>query len=153
MVIEDSFEVAAPLGTVWSAITDPLVMAPCIPGCEAIEALDDRNFRARVKVKVGPIAANFIVEVTVTELVEPQRIESVTKGEEGSRASTLTAENWVQLEQLGALQTRVSYGSEVQLVGRLGRYGLGMMKKKAQSLGQDFAKAFCTRITAGETVS
>ena len=152
MIIEDSFEVAAPQAVVWSAITDPAVMAPCIPGCEAIETLDDRNFRAQVKVKVGPIAANFVVEVAITEMVEPARIDSTTKGEEGSRASTLTAENWVRLEQIGESHTRVRYGSEVQLVGRLGRYGLGMMKKKAESLGQEFAKTFSDRVTAGETV-
>lgn len=148
MIIEDSFEVQAPRSIVWAALIDPLVMASCIPGCEAIEVVDDSHYRAHVKVKLGPISAKFALEVTVTEMTPPESILSTTKGQEGSRASTLSATSRLELEDLDSELTRVSYGSEVQLVGRLGRYGLGIMKKKAESLGKEFAAAFCERVAA-----
>jgi len=40
----------------------------------------------------------------------------------------------------------VYYASEVSLVGRLGKFGLGIMKKKAKSLGEEFAAAFRARV-------
>jgi carbon monoxide dehydrogenase subunit G len=123
-------------------------MAPCIPGCEAIEVIDDSRYKAAVKVKLGPVAATFRLEVEVTAMTPPDEVFSKTRGEEGSRASQLTAESWLGLQSLGPAETRVSYASEVSVVGRLGRYGLGMMQKKAEALGRDFAAAFAERLTA-----
>jgi hypothetical protein len=38
--------------------------------------------------------------------------------------------------------TAVRYLSEVSGTGRLGKFGLGVMKKKAEALGAKFAEAF-----------
>ncbi len=38
--------------------------------------------------------------------------------------------------------TEVRYVSDISIVGRLGRFGLGIMRKKAAALGDDFAEAF-----------
>ena len=146
MKIEDSFRVSASPGTVWAAITDPAIVGPCIPGCEEIQVIDDTRYKARVRIAVGPISASFVLEVEVTELVPPDRVSSVTRGEEGGRASTLKAESELQLRALADGGTEISYSSEVSLVGRLGRFGLGMVKKKAASLGQRFAEAFQSRL-------
>jgi len=40
----------------------------------------------------------------------------------------------------------VFYASEAAVVGRLGKFGLGVMKKKAESLGRDFAQAFKQKV-------
>lgn len=146
MKIEDSFRVSASPGSVWAAITDPAIVGPCIPGCEDIEVIDNRRYKARVRIALGPISASFNLEVEVTELAPPDRIISITRGEEGGRASTLKAESEVRLRALADGGTEISYSSEVSLVGRLGRFGLGMVKKKAASLGQRFAETFQSRL-------
>jgi carbon monoxide dehydrogenase subunit G len=46
----------------------------------------------------------------------------------------------------GENETEVCYSSEVSVVGRLGKFGLGVMKKKAESLGRDFAATFKARV-------
>jgi len=40
----------------------------------------------------------------------------------------------------------VSYASEAAIVGRLGKFGLGVTKKKAESLGREFAAAFKQKV-------
>jgi carbon monoxide dehydrogenase subunit G len=40
----------------------------------------------------------------------------------------------------------VRYSSEISVVGRLGKFGLGVMKKKAEGLGADFVKALRERL-------
>ena len=71
----------------------------------------------------------------------------MTRGEEGGQASTLQADSVVRLQATteGSL---VSYHSEVMLTGRLGRFALGVMKKKAQSLGEEFAANLRRRLDA-----
>src|SRR5690242_20248270 len=55
--VEGRFEVPVPREAVWRCITDPKLMVGCIPGCEAIDTIDARNYRATVRVEVGPIKA------------------------------------------------------------------------------------------------
>lgn len=151
MKIEDSFDVAAPRARVWELITDPETVAGCVPGCDGIEVVSDTLYRARVSVKVGPIKASFNMEVELTGETPPEEIRSKSRGEEGSRASTVSSENLLRLEEIDADNTRVFYQAEVSVVGRLGKFGLGVMKKKAESLGRDFAACFKEKAELAET--
>ena len=96
-----------------------------------------------VKIEVGPISARFNLMVEVTEETPPWRVLSVTRGEEGTRASSVSADNELRarLASDGGT-TEVRYVSEVSVTGRLGKFGLGVMKKKAQSPGEEFARQF-----------
>ena len=44
------------------------------------------------------------------------------------------------------ITTELHYSSDVTVVGRLGKFGLGVMRKKAESLGHEFATAFKQKI-------
>jgi carbon monoxide dehydrogenase subunit G len=145
MRIAGSFRVAAPRERVFAEITNPALMASCIPGCEAIEVISATTYRARILIEVGPIKARFNLIVEVTAQEPPTRVLSVTRGEEGSRASILSAKNELMLEPVD-VGTEVKYASEVSVTGRLGKFGLGMMQKKAESLGVQFAEAFRNKI-------
>lgn len=147
MRIEGSFTVAAPCERVFAEITNPALMAGCIPGCEAIEVIDGKTYRARILVEVGPIKARFNLVVEVTEEEAPVRVASVTRGEEGTRASVISSNNELLLAPAEG-GTEVKYVSEVSVTGRLGKFGLGMMKKKAEQLGAKFAETFRGKIEA-----
>ena len=62
------------------------------------------------------------------------------------KASTVTAHNELRLSPLNDGSTEVTYCSDVNIVGRLGKFGLGVMKKIAQKLGDKFAVALSERI-------
>lgn len=142
MKIAENFTVAAPIDRVWAFITDPERVGPCLPGCQGIEVTGPDSYKAVIKVGIGPIKTSFKVDVQVTEMRPPEFAASTTKGEEGGRASSVTATNTLALKALGDNETEVSYSSEVSVVGRLGKFGLGVMKKKAEQLGGEFAEKF-----------
>ena len=146
MKIEETFSVAAPIARVWQFITDPEQVAPCVPGCQSYEVVGPKAYKATIKVAVGPIKTTFNVTVELTTEEVPTFLASTTRGDEGSRASTLTAHNELRLVATDDQTTEVSYLSEISLVGRLGKFGLGMMKKKAKQLGGEFAEEFRTRV-------
>ena len=148
MKIAETFAVQAPVERVWRFITDPERVAPCVPGCQGHEVLGPRQYKASVRVAVGPIKTVFNVTVELTEERAPTFLASTTRGEEGSRASTLTARNELRLAPGAEGMTVVSYSSEISLVGRLGKFGLGMMKKKARKLGEEFAEKFRALVEA-----
>ena len=148
--IEDSFTVDAPLERVWSMITDPAIVGPCIPGCQQIEVTGPDTYKADIRVAVGPIKTIFTVTVEKTEERAPHFASSTTKGEEGGRASTLNATSTLSLSETEG-GTEIAYASDVSVFGRLGKFGLGVMKKKARDLGHVFADNFREKAEGNES--
>lgn len=108
------------------------------------------DLQTRVKVALGPIKTTFNVDVELTETRPPDYVASITRGEEGGRASKLTAKSELRLVAIDHGETEVTYSSKISITGRLGRFGLGIMKKKAKTYGEEFAVAFRERAEAGE---
>ena len=147
MKVEGGFIVDAPIDRVWRAIRDPDVVAPCIPGCQSVESLGANSYKTSVRA-LGPIATTFNATVEITEEEPLKRLACVTRGEEGGRASSLSAQSELLLTEVDGGRTQIRYSSEASIFGRLGRYGLGMMKKKADAVAAEFAAAFTQRVAA-----
>ena len=146
MRIEDRFSIAAPRDRVWQAIRSPEIVASCLPGCRDVEVISPTCYKAKIRVQLGPIKADFSIDIDVISEIEFEEVRSRSRGEEGGRASSLSSENVLRLSALDADTTELHYLSDVAVVGRLGKFGLGVMKKKAESLGHDFAVAFRQKI-------
>jgi carbon monoxide dehydrogenase subunit G len=153
MKIEQSFVVDAPADRVWSLIRDPEIMVGCVPGCDAIEQVDDTTYTADVTVSVGPIKATFSLVIEVVEEVPPILVKTLSRGEEGSRASMVKSVNEMRLTRLAGGETEIAYSADVEISGRLGRYGAGMMKKIATKLAGKFEESFRQLAEASETVT
>ncbi len=65
----------------------------------------------------------------------------------------LTARNFLSLMEIESNLTEVSWSSDVNVTGRLGKYGLGLMKKKAKSLSDEFVTVFAKRVETGAVTS
>jgi carbon monoxide dehydrogenase subunit G len=138
VLIDGRFEVAAAPEEVLAHLFDARLMASCIPGCESLEQSGADSYRAVVAVALAGVKARFDLQAEVTERLA-DGVRATIRGEEGGNASTLQAQSEVRLAPNASGGTQVDYRSEVALTGRLGRFALGMMKKKAQSLGDEFA--------------
>lgn len=146
MRIEDRFSISASRERVWQAIRNPDVVASCLPGCRDVEVISPTSYKAKIRVQLGPIKADFNVDVDITSEIEQEEVRCRSRGEEGGRASSLSSENVLRLSSLDSDTTVLHYSSDVTVVGRLGKFGLGVMRKKAESLGHEFAVAFKQKI-------
>jgi len=150
MLIEGQFPVAAPPQVLMKHLFAVRLVASCLPGCESLEPIDENRYRAVVAVGLAGVNARFDLQVEVTHRSESE-VRAVTRGEEGGQASTLQAETLVTLQPAEG-GTLVAYRSEVAVTGRLGRFALGMMKKKAQSLGDEFAMNLQQKLQEAEAL-
>lgn len=150
MKIEKKFTIKSPIEKVWSVITEPKLIAQCIPGCESVEETDSNKYKAAVNVEVGPIKTLFKVDITETERDEPNYAVYDTKGNEGGRASSVKAVSKLSLVSLGEDQTEVCVTSDFNIVGRLGKFGSGMMNKIIDSMSADTIAAIAAYIERGE---
>lgn len=139
MRFEHDFSVNAPVERVWDFLMDVPRMAVCIPGTSAITPVDERNYDATVVTKIGPISARFgcrITVVTLDPVAHAATIELSGKdnrlggGVRGKMAMTLS----------GSVDgTMVRIVSDVDVLGKIGQYGHGVIAKRADAMLTDFA--------------
>lgn len=84
MDITGRYRIAAPREVVWGALNDPDVLRRCIPGCKELEKRSDREFAAKVTLKVGPMSVNFTGSVVLEDLDAPAGYTIVGQGQGGA---------------------------------------------------------------------
>jgi len=135
--IEKNMVVAAPIDQVWRLLLDPKVMAGCVPGVQSVQVLSDTEYLAEIKVKISFISANFKIKTTILESRPPHYLRCEGIGEDSSVASSLKQTTEIFLtEQPGGTEIRTKTHAEV--FGRLGSFGLSVMKTKADRMWGDF---------------
>jgi len=146
MRIEKSFTVDAPQNTVWQFVSSPEKVGMCFPGCQQVTAIGDDKYKASIKVQIGPIKTTFKLDFEMTENRPPEFSAYTTRGEEQNRASRLKADSTLTLSALADGRTMVAYTSDMSIVGRLGKFGLGVMSNKAEAMGSEFVQLLCAQI-------
>lgn len=140
MKIEKSFQIDAPQDQVWAFLSSPERVGACFPGCEEVTALGDNKYKAAIRVEIGPIKTVFNIDFEENEKRPPEFLAYTSQGEESRKASRLKAVSTLSLSPLDDSRTQVLYTSELSIVGRLGKFGAALMKKKADVLGDEFAE-------------
>src|SRR3989442_12291571 len=72
MKLENEFRVDVPVEEAWRVLLDVERIAPCLPGAQLQEVEGD-EYRGVVKVKVGPITAQYKGAATIVEADEAAR--------------------------------------------------------------------------------
>lgn len=136
---EERFTVSAAPATVWAFLLDPKRLAPCIPGCDDLEIVDERSYRLRLTVKVGFLSTRQDVRMEIVEADPPRRLVSEGRGEDSRLGSRVEVRTALELTPAGD-GTAVAYASDVTVLGRLGSIGDAVMRVKAQELAGIFAQ-------------
>jgi carbon monoxide dehydrogenase subunit G len=117
MHLEGETEIAAPRRRVWAVLTDPHLVAECVPGDPTIEYLDDRNFRVTAEFGNGFLRAPVTVEIELTELSEPARARATATA--AVMASPVAASGSLELAEIGPALTLARWSAELTLGGML----------------------------------
>jgi carbon monoxide dehydrogenase subunit G len=140
MIIEGKFTMKAPIQQVWDFLLEPGTLASCIPGAEKVEAIDDKNYEAIVKQKVGPISVKFNFITTLVEVTPPKYVKAVGKGSAMGGMGTFTHEMTVSLAEISKNEVEISYKTNVSIVGRLATFGERIMRAKADKVGEELTR-------------
>ncbi|VTU12841.1 hypothetical protein SRS16CHR_00080 [Variovorax sp. SRS16] len=147
MEIEKTVVVPAPASRVWALLLDPQVMGGCVPGMQSIEVISDVEYVAEIKVKVSFVSAKFKLRTTIVEQRAPHYLRTEGTGEDKSVASSLkqTSELFLTEQPDGRTELRILV--KVDVLGRLGTFGLSAMKTKADRMWDEFTEKLVARIT------
>jgi carbon monoxide dehydrogenase subunit G len=137
--IEETFQVAVPVDTVWRFLLDPHRVVTCMPGAELEQVVDERTFEGAVKIKLGAITTRYRGRVQLTEVDEAAHtVRMLAEGREtggGTAKGTLTS----QVRALPDGDTEVIAQAEVDITGRVMQMGRGMIQGVSSQLFAQFA--------------
>lgn len=138
MELTHSFSVPVGIDRAWAVLTDVEGIAPCMPGAELREVEGD-EYRGVVKVKVGPITAQYQGKATITEKDEAShRIVVKAEGRETRGQGNASANVTATLQSDGDATT-VSVVTDLNVTGRVAQFGRGVMADVSNKLLGQFA--------------
>jgi len=146
MRLENSFEVASSPEAAWRLLNDVPAVVPCMPGAELEETLGENAWKAKLHVKLGPIALQFTVDVTREEMDESAgRVVLAAKAREakGRGSADATIESTLAGQDRG---TRVAIVTELTLRGTVAQYGRGIVPEVARQLTAQFANCIAAKL-------
>jgi carbon monoxide dehydrogenase subunit G len=138
MDLNHEFTVPVHVEDAWKILTDVERIAPCLPGAK-LEDIADDTYSGFVKVKVGPIQAQFKGQASFVELNEGAH-KVVLKGEgrdttgKGNAAALITA----QLVAESPTATKVTVHTDLNITGKVAQFGRGAMADISNKLLDQF---------------
>jgi uncharacterized protein len=139
VLIENAFTVAKPLDQVWDYLLDVQKVAPCMPGAELTETIDDRNWKGKLNMKFGPVSMSFAGSVTLEERDDAaHRVVLHAKGTEqkGKGAADAKVTSWLEVVDAG---TAVKMEADMTLTGAAAQLSRGLLPEVSKRLTQQFA--------------
>ena len=139
MEIADSFRVSTSIADTWKVLLDIEGIAPCLPGAQLQEVEGD-EYRGIVKVKVGPITAQYKGTATLAEVDEANRRIVIdasgrdTRGQGNAKASIVVT---MQAEGAG---TKVDVVTDLSVTGKVAQFGRGVLGDVSSKLMGQFVE-------------
>jgi len=140
VILSNNFSVDAPLEQVWAFLLDIPKVAPCMPGAELVETVDERTYVGQVGLKLGPIGVSYKGKIFFDQV------------DESSRTMVMKAEGAEQKGGGGAFaritsrvtpgdgRTEVRIETDLQITGRIAQFGrTGIVQEVARRMINHFA--------------
>ncbi|MEI7972412.1 MAG: SRPBCC family protein [Actinomycetota bacterium] len=153
MDLNHEFTVNVPVAEAWAILTDLERIAPCLPGAQLTEVEGD-TYRGQVKIKVGPILAQFKGQASFMTRDDVAHKASL-KGEgrdttgKGNASAVITAE----LTSVTPTSTKCTVHTDLSISGKVAQFGRGALADVSDKLLAQFSENLNQLISAAPAPS
>ena len=150
MKINNEFTVSVPIQQAWDVMLDLQKIAPCLPGAAIKDETGDGEYDGTMKVKIGPITANYKGTVKFEEVDEDNhRAVLQATGRDARGQGTASATIVSTLQEEGGESTKVNVETDMKLTGRAAQFGRGIAQDVATKMLNQFAECLEREISGG----
>ncbi|MEM6723848.1 MAG: SRPBCC family protein [Bacteroidota bacterium] len=146
--ISKVFQVNQKIDKVWEFLSDPSQVVTCVPGASITEKVDEQNYKGKVSMKFGPVAANYNGKIVIEEL-DATNHKMVLKGKgmdaRGQGAADMVM-NGILAEKDGG--TEVTYNMDVSITGKLAQFGSRLIVDVTNVVVDQFIDSFKSQLEA-----
>ena len=128
---------------IWKCMIDPSFMVKSVPGAELTEQLDERNFKGKISIKIGPVTAKFNGEAEFTKLEEADyELTMEGKGLDTSGKGGANMTMNIKLSTLEEGGTEMQSSMSLSITGRLAQFGARMIVAVNNKMFNQWATSF-----------
>jgi carbon monoxide dehydrogenase subunit G len=150
MELNNDFRVSLPPPEAWKVLTDVERIAPLMPGAQ-LQEIDGDEYRGLVKVKVGPITAQYKGTATFEERDEAKgHLVLKASGRDTRGQGNASASVAVDLAPDGG-GTHVSVLTDLTITGKVAQFGRGVLAEVSGKLINQFVEALEADLESGGT--
>ena len=150
MLIENSFQVAAPPDRVYAFLLDVNRVVGCVPGAELSEVVDPTTFKGKVKIKVGPVTVAYAGTARIVDRDEANRTATLSgEGRETTGPGNARATATMRVAEEGG-GSRVDVSTDFTVAGRVAQFGRGLMEDVSKSLVAQMADCIKAKLETAE---
>jgi carbon monoxide dehydrogenase subunit G len=138
---DNSFEVPLRPAQAWPLLMDIRRIAPCMPGAEVTEVIDETTYKGRIAVRLGPVALAFAGLVKLEDLDGVNYTARVkAQGSDAKGRGAANASASFRLEPSGE-GSKVLVHTDLTLSGAVAQYGrgVGIIQATAAQIMTQFA--------------
>ncbi len=135
MKINGSSVVALPPEKTYQMMQDPLVLARCMPGCEALEKIGEDEYKMKMKMALASLSSAFDGKVKITDQTPPSSFRLLVEG--SGKIGFMKGEGLLKLTQQGE-GTEVAYEGDVQVGGTMAAVGQRLIDATAKMMIKRF---------------
>ena len=144
MQMSEQREIKADPATVYAALLDPEVLKVCVPGAQEVTGNPAEGYTATVVQKVGPVKATFTGVVTMSDMVENERLTITGEGKGGAAGFAKGgASVTLAPSETGTL---LAYDVEAKVGGKLAQLGSRLIDGFAKKMADEFFTRFVTHL-------
>ena len=140
MDLNHEFIVNVPVNDAWVILTDLERIAPCLPGAQLTEVEGD-TYRGQVKVKVGPIVAQFKGQASFVSRDDvAHRATLKGEGRDTTGKGTASAIITAQLTSVTPTSTKCTVVTNLTISGKVAQFGRGALADVSDKLLAQFSE-------------
>ena len=140
MDLNHEFIVNVPVNDAWIILTDLERIAPCLPGAQLTEVEGD-TYRGQVKVKVGPIVAQFKGQASFVSRDDAAHTASLKgEGRDTTGKGTASAIITAQLTSVTPTSTKCTVVTDLTISGKVAQFGRGALADVSDKLLKQFSE-------------
>ena len=141
MKLSDACIVPAGFAATWSYLLDIANSARCVPGVDVAAPDGAGRYRGILKARVGPMSLTLQGTVTIQEQApESGRARFLIEAADRRLGGAVKTDLRMQLTPLSGNETKLSIETDTAFMGRLAELGQPIIRRKAQTVIQQFAQ-------------
>lgn len=126
---EDSVTIGTTKEELWSTISDPAVLARCVPHADDIERLSERKYRIEMTRGVGDLNISLTGDIELVELNAPDWTVADGSAYDPRTHSTFDGVAAMELTEVDDETVRLNYKSDLTFTGGVASLGTRILRR------------------------
>lgn len=150
MKLQNACLIPAGLSESWSFLMDICNSARCVPGVDEVVADGSSTYKGTMKARVGPMGISLSGSVTVVEQdANSRRARFVVEARDRRVGGGVKTDLTMQLTSKSPSETELLIDTDTTFMGRLAELGQPVIRRKAQSTIEEFARNLSREMGTG----